>query len=68
MTTHHDEADVRFAEQVLGQRFGCDFRVMAIGPGPIATLLMHGDLFTIGLDELRTVIERGLVQLLPDAR
>lgn len=53
--------DVEFAVHVLGRRFGCDFRVIAIGPGATAILEMRGDRFTISLAELRTLVESGLV-------
>lgn len=55
-----------FAARVLGKRYGCDFRVVAIGPGPTAVLVMYGDKYEISLEELETIIERGLVTEIPN--
>lgn len=52
--------DAEFAAAVVGRRFVSDFRVVAIGPGPVAVLHLHGDQFALSLGELRTIIERGL--------
>jgi hypothetical protein len=49
-----------FSMRVLGRRYTSDFRVVAIGPGPKATLLLHGDRFEISLEELHTIVDRGL--------
>ncbi len=55
------EADeIEFAARVLGRRFAADFEVVSIGPGPMATLALRGALWHISLDELRTLIDRGL--------
>jgi hypothetical protein len=54
-----------FAGYVLGKRFGCNFRVSAIGPGPNAILTLDGDIYTISLAELRVLIERGLISERP---
>lgn len=60
------DRDVEFAMRVLGKRFGTEFRVVAISTDWNATLVMYGETYTIGLDELRTVVERGLVTELPE--
>jgi hypothetical protein len=61
----HDEL-VSFAAHVLGRRYACDFRVVSIGPGAQATLELHGDRFVLSLEELNTVISRGLVTEVPE--
>lgn len=58
-----------FAGFVLGRRFACDFFVAGVGPGPVAILEMRGRRYTITLDELRTLVERGfVVELTPQTR
>jgi hypothetical protein len=56
-----DEEMVAFAASVVGKRYSCDFRVRSVGPGHQAILTMHGDSFTISLEELHTIITRGFV-------
>lgn len=51
---------------LLGRRYVADFRVQEISERKsdgdrIVTLTMYGDTYTLGLSELRTVIERGFV-------
>jgi hypothetical protein len=55
-----------FAASVLGRRYACAFRVTAIGPGEQAVLELYGDRFVISLEELHTIIERGLVTEVPE--
>lgn len=48
---------------LLGRRFVTDFRVVSIGDDAerTVTLYMFGDSYQLSLDELQTIIERGLV-------
>ena len=57
---------VAFALRVLGKKFGTEFRVVAIDAFATATLVMHGDTYRISLEELRTIVERGLVTEMPE--
>jgi hypothetical protein len=54
---------------LLGRRFVTDFRVIGVtqsdGGELEAILLMHGDEYRISVEELETVIERGLVAEVP---
>ena len=55
------------AENLIGRRYATDFRVVAITSGSDgdenreATLLLYGDHYKISLDELRILIESGLL-------
>jgi hypothetical protein len=54
---------------LLGRRFVTDFRIVSFHGGgdrePEAVLLMHGEHYRISLQELETIIERGLVTEMP---
>lgn len=63
-----EETDVGRAERYLGKRYATDFRVVSVAyneEGREATLLMHGDYYRISVEELETIIERGLVAEVP---
>jgi hypothetical protein len=62
--------NTRDRDWLLGRRFTTDFTVVAIGAGtePEAVLLLNGERYAIGLDELQTIIERGFVVEHPGGR
>lgn len=55
-------------DTLLGRRFTCDLRIVAIGPGPNFLLTLHGDRFVISIEELREIIERGFITEVDDRR
>ena len=55
------QEQVRFAVQVLGRRYATDFTVVAIDHDGSAILAMRGQSYTVSLEELYAIINRGLV-------
>lgn len=56
-------------DDILGKRYVCDFRVVAVGDRPVdgtdddrlCSLLMYGEMYEISLGELRAMIEASFI-------
>lgn len=59
-------------EALIGMRFVCDLRVVAITPGHpadgtrVVTVHMYGDRYELSLDEFSSLVEAGLLTEMPE--
>ena len=59
-------------DDLIGKRYGCDFRIARVTPGQpsdpdrIVTLYLYGEAYEIAAGELATLIERGFVTEQPE--
>lgn len=61
-------------ETLIGRRYACDLRVVAIAPGAaddgsrVVTVYMYGDRYELSLEEFSSLVESGLLTEMPDGR